>query len=62
MAQTKWIAGAIKRPGAFSAKAKRAGMSTQAFAQKKKSAGGLLGKEANLAITLGKLGRARRGK
>ena len=30
----KWIKGAIKRPGAFSAKAKRAGMSTEAYAQK----------------------------
>lgn len=29
-----WIKGAIKHPGAFSAKAKRAGMSTAAFAAK----------------------------
>jgi hypothetical protein len=29
-----WIAGAIKRPGAFKAKAKEAGMSTSAYASK----------------------------
>ena len=29
-----WIQGAIKRPGAFTAKAKRAGMSAQAYARK----------------------------
>jgi len=29
-----WIQGAIKRPGAFTAKAKRAGMSVQAYARK----------------------------
>jgi len=29
-----WIKGAIKRPGAFKAKAKRADMSTAAFARK----------------------------
>ena len=29
-----WIQGAIKRPGAFTAKAKKAGMSVQAYARK----------------------------
>lgn len=29
-----WMAGAVKRPGAFRAKAEKAGMSTQAFARK----------------------------
>ena len=29
-----WIKGAVKRPGAFTAKAKRAGMSVQAYARK----------------------------
>lgn len=50
-----WIAGAIKHPGAFGAKAKKAGMSTGQYAIKKKNAGGTVGKQANLAITLGKL-------
>ena len=34
MAQKRWIQGAIKRPGAFKAKAKAAGMSTSAYANK----------------------------
>ncbi len=34
MPKKNWIKGAIKRPGAFKAKAKRAGMSTAAFARK----------------------------
>jgi len=34
MAKKNWIQKAIKRPGAFKAKAKKAGMSTQAFANK----------------------------
>jgi len=29
----KWIAGSVKRPGAFTAKAKRAGMGVQQFAR-----------------------------
>jgi hypothetical protein len=29
-----WIKGAVKRPGAFTAKAKRNGMSVQAYARK----------------------------
>lgn len=39
----------IKRPGAFSAKAKAAGKSTAAYANEKASAPGLLGKQARLA-------------
>ena len=31
---SNWIKASIKRPGAFSAKAKRAGMSTSAYAKK----------------------------
>ena len=54
-----WIAGAIKHPGAFSKKAKAAAMSTAAFAKKKKGVSGKLGKQANLALTLGKLRRVK---
>ncbi len=50
-----FIKGAIKRPGAFRAKAQAAGKSTAAFAQEKKGAPGRLGRQARLAITLGKL-------
>lgn len=48
----KWIKGAIKHPGAFSAKAKAAGKSTREFAAEKAGASGTLGKQARLAQTL----------
>jgi hypothetical protein len=50
-----WIKSAIKKPGSFSAAAKRAGMSTQAYARKKQNAGGKTGRRAKLALTLAKL-------
>jgi hypothetical protein len=60
----KWIKGAIKRPGAFSAKAKRAGMTTAAYATKvlKKGsrASALTKRQASLARTLGKMRKKRR--
>jgi hypothetical protein len=40
------------RKGVFAAKAKKAGMSTRAYAQKKAHAPGKLGKEARLAKVL----------
>lgn len=45
----------VKHPGAFSASAKRAGMSTHAYAEKEKHAGGTVGKRANLALTFEKM-------
>jgi hypothetical protein len=43
----KWMQKAVKRPGALSAKAKRAGMSVQAYAQKHKHDSGVVsGEEA----------------
>ena len=50
-----WIQKAIKRPGAFTAKAKAAGKSVAAFAKEKAGASGRLGKQARLAQTLSKL-------
>lgn len=50
-----WISGAVGKPGAFAVKAKRAGKSTAAFARAKQNAPGKLGKQARLAMTLGKL-------
>lgn len=49
-----WIAGSIpsSHKGKFKAKAKRAGMSTRAYAEKEKGAKGTLGKEAREALTL----------
>jgi hypothetical protein len=60
-----WIKGAIKKPGAFRAQAKRAGKSTAAFARtvlkKGSKASTLLKRRARLAQTLAKL-RKRRSK
>jgi hypothetical protein len=47
-----WIEGAVKRPGAFKAKAKAAGESTREFAKEKASAPGRTGRQARLAETL----------
>ena len=53
-----FIAGATKNAhGQFAAKAKKAGLSTRAFAEKHKGAPGLLGKQARLALTLMGLGK-----
>lgn len=52
-----WIKGAIKHPGAFKAKAAKAGMSTSAYASKVLRAGSKASsttkRQANLAETLG---------
>lgn len=55
----KWIAGAIRRPGAFTRKARAAGMGVQAYARKKKGAAGRLGRQARLALTLGRISKRR---
>ena len=47
-----WIEGAIKHPGAEKDAAKRAGMSTEAYAEKNQSKGGKAGRRARLALTL----------
>jgi len=47
-----WIEGAIKHPGAFSAKAHKAGKSTRAFASEHADSSGTLGRQARLAKTL----------
>jgi hypothetical protein len=52
-----WIQGAVKKPGAFTAAAKRAGMSTAAYAREKKNAPGVLGKRARLAMTFEKMAK-----
>ena len=54
-----WIKGAIKNPGAFKAKAKKAGESTAAYAKqvtkKGSKASATTKRQANLAKTLSKL-------
>jgi 2-hydroxychromene-2-carboxylate isomerase len=61
MAKKNWIKGAIKHPGAFTKKAKKAGMSTSAFAAKvlspKSKASTQTKREAVLARTLGKFNK-----
>ena len=61
--ESQWISGAIKRPGAFRAKAKAAGMSTIAYARKVLKTGSTASertkKQARLALTLSKLGKKR---
>ena len=53
MSQDKFIAGATAHAhGQFRAKAKAAGMSTLAFAQKHEHSPGLLGQQARLALVL----------
>ena len=60
----KWIKSAIKRPGAFKAKAKSAGMSTSAFATKVLKKGSKYStrtkRQASLAKTLGKMRKKKR--
>jgi hypothetical protein len=61
----RWIQGAIKRPGAFTAKAKRAGESVQQYARQVTKAGSGASartkRQANLAKTLGRMRKARGG-
>lgn len=56
-----FIAGAIKHPGALTRKAKRAGESTSAFAQKHKHDKGTTGRQARLANTLRTLSHGKKG-
>jgi hypothetical protein len=53
----KWIAGAIKNPGAETRAAKRSGMTTHEYAEKHKNASGTAGKRARLALTLSKIAK-----
>jgi len=59
MSQTKWIQKAIKHPGAFTKKAKKAHMSVQQYANKVTKPGAKVStqtkRQANLAKTLGKM-------
>lgn len=59
MAKKKWISSAIRHPGALRKAAKRAGMSTSAYASAHAGDSGVLGKRARLAKTLSKLRKKR---
>ena len=51
----KWIASAIKHPGALRRKAAASGESTREYAQAHKGDSGTTGKQARLALTLMKM-------
>jgi hypothetical protein len=55
----KWIAGAVKKPGAFTAMAKRAGKSVGELAREKAHAPGLAGQRARFALNMKKIARRR---
>jgi hypothetical protein len=61
MGKSQWISGAIRHPGAFTKKAKAAGMSVSAFASKVTKKGSRAStttkRQANLAKTLRSFGR-----
>lgn len=62
----KWIASAIKKPGALRAQAERAGAIThqgtisKTWLRQKAKAKGTTGRRARLALTLGKMRRKKR--
>jgi hypothetical protein len=56
---SRWIQRAIKRPGALTEKARRAGMSPMEYARRHASDPGRTGKQARLALTLARLSRRR---
>jgi hypothetical protein len=61
MKKTNWIQGAIKRPGAFTAKAKKRGMTVSQFAsavnRNPKKYDTTTVRQANLATTLRKISK-----
>lgn len=63
MAKQRWIQSAIKRPGAFRRKARRAGMSTRAYAEYVVSHPNQFDtrtkRQARLALTLMRLSKRR---
>lgn len=61
-APKKWMQKAVKRPGALTAKAKRAGLSVQAYAQEHKHDSGVTGEEARFAVIAEKVAKKRKAK
>ena len=52
----------VKRPSALTVKAKRSGLSVQAYAQKHKHDSGLTGEEARFAVNAEKVAKKRKRK
>lgn len=59
-APKKWIAGAIKHPGAEKKAAAKAGMSTHAYMEKHKNDSGTAGKRARLGLTLSGMSKGKK--
>jgi hypothetical protein len=59
-ANDHWMQGAVKHPGAFTAKAKAAGMSVPTYAKQEAHAPGTLGRQARLAEIFERANRAKR--
>lgn len=57
MSGKKWIAGAIKHPGAEKKAAAAAGMSTHAYMEKHKNDSGTSGRRARLGLTLSRMSK-----
>lgn len=55
-----WIQRAISHPGAEKRAAAKAGMSTHAYMEKEKNAGGTAGRRARLGLTLSRMAHAKR--
>lgn len=60
--KSRWIQGAVKKPGAFTAQAKRAGESVGKFAREKAHASGKTGQRARFALAMKSIARRRRGR
>jgi hypothetical protein len=60
--KSRWIQGAVKKPGAFTAMAKRAGKSVGKLAQEKAHAPGLAGQRARFALNMKKIAARRKSR
>jgi len=58
--KSRWIQGAVKHPGAFTASAKRAGKSVGELAREKAHAPGKIGQRARFALNMRKIAARRR--
>lgn len=60
MAEKHWIKSAIRHPGALTRKAHAASESPHQFAEAHKHSSGATGKQARLALTLGRMHNAKK--
>lgn len=60
MASDKFMATAVKKPGSFTASAKRAGKGVHEYAEEEKHAPGITGKRARLALVFEKAAKGRK--